>query len=78
MALNMVGATGKTRDRVHKPLRPFYGVLMTTQLARRPFSRAEYHRMGQTGILSPDDHVELIEGEMVETSGGQPTGRARG
>ena len=74
----MIGAKGETRNRVHKPLRPFYGVLMTTQLARRPFSRAEDHRMGRTGILSPDDRVELIEGEMVETSGGQPMGRARG
>jgi Uma2 family endonuclease len=41
---------------------------MTTQLARRAFSRAEYHRMAQVGILPPDDRVELIEGEVVEMS----------
>jgi len=34
--------------------------------------------MGQTGILSRDDRVELIEGEVGETSGGQPMGRRGG
>ena len=34
-------------------------------VARRPLTVAEYHRMGEVGILSPRDHVELIEGELI-------------
>jgi Uma2 family endonuclease len=33
---------------------------------RRHFTRAEYHRMVEVGILGEDDRVELIEGEIVE------------
>ena len=33
--------------------------------ARRLFTREEYHRMGEVGILTPDDRVELIRGEIV-------------
>src|SRR2546421_446545 len=31
----------------------------------RQFSVAEYHQMVQTGILTPDDRVELLEGWIV-------------
>lgn len=34
-------------------------------VVRRPLTVAEYHRMGEAGILGPDDRVELIEGELV-------------
>jgi Uma2 family endonuclease len=34
-------------------------------VARRPITVAEYHRMGEAGILSERDRVELIEGELV-------------
>src|SRR4051794_12092324 len=45
---------------------------MTVELKRHRFTRSDYHRMAQTGILSPDARVELIDGEIVEMS---PIGR---
>jgi len=35
------------------------------RVARRPITVAEFPRMGEVGILSPRDHVELIEGELI-------------
>jgi Uma2 family endonuclease len=32
---------------------------------RRPLTVAEYYRMGDAGILTEDDRVELIEGQLV-------------
>jgi Uma2 family endonuclease len=32
----------------------------------RRFTVAEYHRMGEAGILAEDDRVELLDGEIVE------------
>ncbi len=37
-------------------------------VARRPITVAEYHRMGEVGILTKDDRVELIEGELIAIS----------
>ncbi len=41
---------------------------MSVQIARRFFTVDEYHRMGAAGIFSEDDHVELIEGEILKMS----------
>ena len=37
-------------------------------VARRPLTVDEYHRMGEAGILTEDDRVELIEGELIAMS----------
>lgn len=39
---------------------------MTVDATRRVFSVDEYRRMGEAGILTEDDRVELIEGEIVQ------------
>jgi Uma2 family endonuclease len=45
---------------------------MAVELNRHRFTRSDYHRMAQTGILAPDARVELIDGEIIEMS---PIGR---
>lgn len=41
---------------------------MSVQVTRRLFTVAEYNRMGEVGILTEDVRVELIEGQIVDTS----------
>jgi Uma2 family endonuclease len=41
---------------------------MSVQVAKWTFTTDEYHRMVKAGILSEDDLVELIEGEIVKMS----------
>jgi hypothetical protein len=38
---------------------------MSHRVARRRFTPEEYQRMGRAGILSEDDRVELIDGEIL-------------
>lgn len=45
---------------------------MSVQLLRRKFTLEQYHKMAESGILTEDDRVELIRGEIVEMS---PIGR---
>jgi len=40
----------------------------TIERARRRFTVAEYQRMGEVGIFTDDDRVELIEGEIYQMS----------
>src|SRR6476646_6405828 len=47
---------------------------MAIQLLRRQFTVAQYHQMVEAGILTEDDRVELLEGEIIEMS---PIGRRR-
>jgi Uma2 family endonuclease len=41
---------------------------MAVQLLKRLFTVAEYHKMVEAGILSEDDRVELLNGEIVAMS----------
>ncbi len=41
---------------------------MSVQVEKRTFTVAEYERMGEAGILSEDDRVELVEGEIINMS----------
>jgi len=41
---------------------------MAVQVARRRFTVDEYHQMARAGILSEDDRVELLDGEIVTMS----------
>ena len=33
---------------------------------RRLLNIAEFHRIGEAGVLGEDDRIELVEGEMIE------------
>jgi Uma2 family endonuclease len=41
---------------------------MSVQIERRYFNVDEYYRMGEAGIFTEDDRVELIEGEIIKIS----------
>lgn len=41
---------------------------MAVELPRRRFTVDEYHRMAEVGILSDDERIELLEGEIVRMS----------
>ena len=41
---------------------------MTTQPQKRPFTVGEYYRMAETDILTEEDRVELIAGQIVAMS----------
>jgi len=45
---------------------------MSVQLLRRKFTVEQYHKMAESGILTENDRVELIQGEVIEMS---PVGR---
>jgi Uma2 family endonuclease len=45
---------------------------MAIELQKRLFTTDEYHRLIEVGILSEDDRVELIEGEIIEMPAAGP------
>ena len=42
--------------------------VMSAQPEKRYFNVDEYYRMAQAGVLTPDDRIELIEGEIIKIS----------
>lgn len=36
------------------------------QVRLRPITVAEYHRMGETGIIGPDERVQLVNGRIIQ------------
>jgi len=40
---------------------------MSLQYQRKHFNVSEYYRMAEAGVLTQDDRVELIDGEIIET-----------
>jgi hypothetical protein len=42
---------------------------MSIELLKRRFDADEYQKMGRAGILSEDDRVELINGEIIAPRG---------
>ncbi len=43
-------------------------VIMALQLARHLFTTTEYHRMIEAGVLTENDRVELLNGEIIQMS----------
>lgn len=41
---------------------------MSIVIEHRPITVKEYHRMAQAGILQEDEHIELIQGEIIKMS----------
>ncbi|AFZ60029.1 Uma2 family endonuclease [Anabaena cylindrica FACHB-243] len=41
---------------------------MTLSLVRHQFTVQQYHQMAESGILTENDRVELIRGEMIDMS----------
>ncbi len=41
---------------------------MTIPISRKTFTVADYYKMAETGIIKPDDRVELLNGEIITMS----------
>src|SRR2546422_4701733 len=56
-----------------RPIRRVHIVQMAARLLPGPFTVEMYHKLGELGVFSEDDRVELLDGQIVEMS---PIGRA--
>jgi Uma2 family endonuclease len=41
---------------------------VSVRIPRRRFTIDEYHRMGEAGVLTEDDRVELLDGQIIQMS----------
>lgn len=41
---------------------------MTVPISRKTFTVSDYYKMAETGIIKPDDRVELLNGEIITMS----------
>jgi Uma2 family endonuclease len=41
---------------------------MEVEVTRKRFTADEFHRMGEAGILGPEERLELLDGEIIEMS----------
>src|SRR5947209_8205083 len=44
------------------------GDTMLADTVKKLFTADEFHRMGETGILDPEERLELIDGEIIKMS----------
>jgi Uma2 family endonuclease len=58
-------ATTLSWSRKHANMEVAGKAIMPVEITKRLFDVEEYHRMAQAGILSEDDRVELIDGEIL-------------
>jgi Uma2 family endonuclease len=58
-------ATTLSWSRKHAKMESAGKAIMPVEITKRLFDVEEYHRMAQAGILSEDDRVELIDGEIL-------------
>ncbi len=42
--------------------------IMTIPISRKTFTVSDYYKMAETGIIKPDDRVELLNGEIITMS----------
>ena len=60
-----VAMTTQTKEPVVVSKAPAAPAVEARYPQKRKFTVAEYYRMGDVGILGPDERVELIEGEII-------------
>src|SRR3989442_2549305 len=65
-------ARARVRTTLTRPF-PRADIVRMATLLPGPFTVEMYHKLGELGVFSEDDRVELLDGQIVEMS---PIGRA--